>query len=560
MSHTHWNLLFTTNKPATIDGVDPLIAQILANRGLTDPRKAELFLANDERSVADPLLLPDMCKAAIRTQRALYSGEKIAIYGDFDADGITATVILTQGLTAIGGQVIPYIPRRSAEGYGLRNSALEKLREEGVSLLITVDTGITAAAEVEHACKLGMDVIVTDHHVPPAQLPQAAAVVDPKIAGSAYPLFDIAGVGVAFKFLQALIPEKGPRQEIVNNSVDLVALGTIADMVPLFGENRYWVKSGLELLNKTKRVGIQELVKCSKLEPGKLTAQSISWSLGPRINSAGRIDSANTSYDLLVTDDQQVAKTLAQELEKKNSERLQQTTALMEKANQAVIATGTDQPLLLAAGEDYASGVMGLVAGRISDKYYRPAILIKVGRELSRGSARSIDEFNLMEALESCSDLMKNYGGHNRAAGFSMPTGNLDIFKQRMACIAKEKLEGLDLRPRINIDAEVNLQTLSGDMYPKIQQLAPFGVGNPLPTFLSRRVEIQEQRLCGTQNEHLKLRVKQGESSWDAMGFDLGAYAKEIGRLMDLVYTVELNRWNGHETLRLNLIDFEPSK
>ena len=233
MSHTHWNLLFLANKPTTTDGVHPLISQILANRGITDPYEIELFLCNDHRAEADPLLFPDMRKAAIRTQRAILSGEKIAIYGDFDADGITATAVLTEGITAIGGKVIPYIPRRSTEGYGLRNSVLEKLREEDVSLLITVDTGITAIAEVENARKMGMDVIVTDHHVPPAQLPQATAVVDPKIIGSTYPLFDLAGVGVAFKFLQALIPDKGPRQDIVNKAVDLVALGTVADMVPL---------------------------------------------------------------------------------------------------------------------------------------------------------------------------------------------------------------------------------------------------------------------------------------------------------------------------------------
>jgi single-stranded-DNA-specific exonuclease len=559
LSHTHWNLLFLANKPATTDGVHPLIAQILANRGITDPYQIELFLCNDRRAEADPSLLPDMRKAAIRTQQAILSGEKIAIYGDFDADGITATAVLTQGITAIGGKVIPYIPRRSTEGYGLRNSALEKLHEDGVSLLITVDTGITAVAEVEHACKLGMDVIVTDHHVPPAQLPQAVAVVDPKIPGSEYPLFDIAGVGVAFKFLQALIPEKGPRQDIVNRCVDLVALGTVADMVPLVGENRYWVKSGLELLNKTQRVGVQELMKCSKLEPGKLTAQSISWSLGPRINAAGRIDNATTSYQLLVTDDQKEASCLAQELEKKNMERLQQTNILMDKANQAVIAAGVEQPLLMVLGEDFASGVIGLVAGRISDRYYRPAILIKIGQELSRGSGRSIDEFNLMDALESCADLLKNYGGHNRAAGFSVASSNLEPFRQRMIDLATEKLKGLDLRPHINIDAEADLSIFTADMYQKILQLAPFGVGNPLPTFLSRRVEVQEQRLCGTQNEHLKLKLSQSGATWDAMGFDLGRYSKEISRYMDMVYTVELNRWNGQETMRLNLMDFSTS-
>ncbi len=263
----------------------------------------------------------------------------------------------------------------------------------------------------------------------------------------------------------------------------------------------------------------------------------------------------------LVTDNAKEANSLALELEKKNIERLQQTNILMDKANLAVVTAGVEQPLLLAAGEDYSPGVMGLVAGRLSDKYYRPAILIRIGHEFSRGSGRSIDEFNLMAALESCSDLLNNFGGHNRAAGFNVSTGNLSAFQERITNLAREKLDGLDLRPRINIDAEVDLSSFSGEMYQKIQQLAPFGVGNPLPVFLSRRVEIQEQHLCGTQNEHLKLKLKkQSGKVWDAMGFGLGGYTSEMTRCMDMVYTVELNRWNGQETLRLNLIDFEPSK
>ena len=258
MSHTHWNLLSPAKQTIVVDGIHPLVAQLLSNRGISDPSQIELFLSNDQRLEANPLLLPDMPKAVIRTHQALCSGEKIAVYGDFDADGITATALLIQGISALGGTVIPYIPRRSTEGYGLRNSALEKLQQQGVSLVITVDTGITAVTEVKHAHNLGMDVIVTDHHIPPAQLPPATALVNPKRNDSTYPFYDLAGVGVAFKFLQALIPDKGPRQEIVARTLDLVALGTVTDMVPLLGENRYWVKSGLELLNKTQRVGLQE--------------------------------------------------------------------------------------------------------------------------------------------------------------------------------------------------------------------------------------------------------------------------------------------------------------
>ena len=560
MSHTHWNLLPSATQSFDIEGIHPLIVQILANRGISDPSQIELFLSNDRRLEADPLQLPDMPLAIFRTNQALYSGEKIAIYGDFDADGITATAILTQAITALGGRAIPYIPKRSAEGYGLRTTALDKLQQQGVSLVITVDTGVTAIKEVAHARQIGLDIIVTDHHLPLSELPPAIAVVDPKRSDSVYPFPDLAGVGVAFKFLQALIPDReGPRQAIVSQSLDLVALGTVADMVPLYGENRYWVKSGLELLNRTQRIGIKELMRCAKLQPGKLDAQSISWTLGPRINAAGRIDNATTSYRLLVTENMQEANYLATELEKKNQERMKQTSELQNKACQALLAAGVEQPLLLTGGEDYSSGVMGLVAGRLADKFYRPVILLKIGHELTRGSGRSIDEFNLMVALEACNDLLSNYGGHTRAAGFSIPTCNLEQFKQRISTIASETLLGLDLRPHINIDAEVTLPMLAGDAYQKLQQLAPFGIGNPVPTFLSRRVEIIEQRLMGSQNEHVKLKVRQDGVIWDIVCFDFGQHCDELKNRVDIVYNLELNRWNGTDTLRLNLLDFEPS-
>jgi single-stranded-DNA-specific exonuclease len=331
-------------------------------------------------------------------------------------------------------------------------------------------------------------------------------------------------------------------------------------MVPLLGENRYWVKRGLELINKTQRVGLQELIRCSRLQPGNLDAQSISWTLGPRINAAGRIDNATTSYELLMTEDIQKANFLATELEKKNAERLRQTNELLNKAKQAVIAAGTEQPLLMAGSEDFSPGVMGLVAGRLADKYYRPVILFKIGREFCRGSGRSIDEFDLMSALESCKDLLSNFGGHTRAAGFSVPTSNLPQFQQRLLSLAKNRLDGLDLRPHINIDAEVSLSVFADDTYEKIQQLSPFGSGNPLPIFVSRRVEVIEQRLVGSQNEHLKLKVKQAKVIWDAIGFGLGTCAGEITPYMDIVYNLDLDRWNGEEKLRLNLLDFEPAK
>ena len=557
MSHTHWNILSSGSKPVAMADIHPLILQLLHNRGITEPSQIELFLRNDSAVEADPFLLPDMHRAVHRIHQALMKGEKIVIYGDFDADGITATALLVQGIEALGGTVIPYIPHRTQEGYGLRVSALKEMHEQGISLVITVDTGISANNEVEKGQKMGMDIIVTDHHIPPAILPPALAIINPKRKDSKYPFIQLAGVGVAFKLLQALTTGDG-RENIARSAMDLVALGTVTDMVPLTGENRYWVKSGLEIINKSQRLGLQEMIRGTRLQSGNLDAQSISWVLGPRINAAGRIDNATTSYQLLLTEDPQEANSLALELESKNAERIKQTNELTNKARKAIEVEGVDQPLLLAGDKDYPPGIMGLVAGRLADKFYRPVILLRFGQETCRGSGRSIIEFDLMSALTECQDLLTNFGGHTMAAGFSVPTSKLPEFQQRISSLARNKLAGLDLRPHINIDAEVKLDIFNRATYESIQQLAPFGSGNPLPTFVSRRVEVTDLRQIGNQGEHLKFRVKHNGITWDTIGFGLGDYSKEITGKLDIVFNLDIDRWNGEEKLRLNLLDFDP--
>ncbi len=559
MSHTQWNVLAPAGQTMTMDGIHPLVAQLLFNRGISDSSQIDVFLSNDKRAEVDPFLLPDMHQAVSRVYQALLSGENIAIYGDFDADGITATALLVQGLSALGGMVSPYIPHRTAEGYGLRTAALEKLHQQGISLVITVDTGITAFGEAEKARKMGMDIVITDHHVPLSSLPQAKAVVDPKRNDASYPNTDLAGVGVAFKLLQALIKGNG-REDILKRSLDLVALGTITDMVSLVGENRYWVRCGLELINKTQRLGLQEMMRCTRLQPGTLDAQSISWVLGPRINAAGRIDNATTSYQLLLTDNPQEASLLAKELENKNAERLRQTNELLNKAMEKILADGVERPLLMAGGEDFPPGVIGLVAGRLTDKFCRPVLIFRIGREVSRGSGRSISEFDLMAALTECQDLLSKFGGHTRAAGFSIPTRNLPEFQHRMFNLARDKLEGLDLRPHVDIDAEVPLSVFSGNTFEKIQQLAPFGAGNPLPSFVSRGVEVVDKRLIGVHGDHLKLKLKQDGLFWDAVGFGLGSYFDEATPYLNIAYNLDVDRWNGEERLRLSLLDFDPAR
>jgi len=459
LARTHWNLLPQIQQPPSLPGISPLIAQLLYNRGISEPAEIELFLSADARLETDPFLLPDMHQAVNRTYQAIFAGEKIAIYGDFDADGITATVLLVQGLSELGGNVIPYIPHRLSEGYGLRTAALEKLHKQGISLIITVDTGITAIEEVENASKMGIDIIITDHHVPLDKLPSAKAVINPKRSDSTYSSTELAGVGVAYKFLQALLKGRG-KEDILRKSLDIVALGTVTDMVPLRGENRYWVKCGLELLNDSRRLGLQEIMRSAGLEPGNITTEKISWILGPRINSAGRLDDANTSYQLLITQDRQESISLASELEQKNARRRQVTDQLMTMAKDHIVAGGVERPLLLAGHDNYPQGVMGLVAGRLAEEFNRPVVLVRIGPEACRGSGRSIPQFDLIAALHQCQDILSDFGGHAKAAGFEVPVGNLPQLQQRLQDIAESKLAGLDLRPHIDIDAEVTLAVI----------------------------------------------------------------------------------------------------
>ncbi len=560
MNHCRWNLLPPAPDKYLVgsSGRSPLIAQLLYNRGLTEPSHLELFITSDKRLSGDPFLLSDMHRAVARVYRALLSGEKIAIYGDFDADGIAGTALLVQGLSILGGDAIPYIPHRLTEGYGLKIAALEKLQRQGVSLVITVDCGITALPEVKKAKRIGLDVIITDHHTPLLEIPPALAVVNPKLPDSPYPFSELTGVGVALKLLQALFQSVG-REEQTGELMDLVALGTIADMAPLLGENRYLVKQGLKLINANPRLGIREMIIQAGLEIGSIDAESISWVLAPRLNAAGRLAHALTSYKLLMTDSPQEAHGLTIWLEQKNAERQRLTTGALAKAREQILAQGI-LPLLVASDKDYPVGIVGLVAGRLSEEFCRPAIVIRTGEKMSSGSCRSIPEFDIILALTRCSGLLSQFGGHSQAAGFILPTRNLARLQQELLQLATAQLEGVDLRPQLDIDAEVTLSELGGDTFNTIQQLAPFGRGNPLPAFLSRGVEVVDCRTMGSNGEHLRMKVKQGNMVWDGVAFRLGNYLDEASSPLDIVYNLEIDRWGGGERLRLNIQDFAPSR
>ena len=563
MNHSRWHLLPPVPAEHLVNNssFSPLINQLLYNRGLSQPSQIELFITADKRLAGDPLLLPDTHQAVARIYRALLSREKIAIYGDFDVDGITGTALLTKGLTALGGETIPYIPHRLKEGHGLNTTALDELQRQGVSLVVTVDCGVTDISPAKKAKKKGLDLIITDHHSPLDELPLAIAVVNPKRADSDYPLSELAGVGVAFKLLEALYQGMG-KGELLDEMLDLVALGTVTDMMPLLGENRYLVKQGLKLLNTVPRAGIREMAALAKLSPASLGSESISWVLGPRLNAASRLDHAMTSYKLLVTDSPDEAKELAIWLEEKNAERQRLTTKVLTKAREQILALPQRgiAPLLIASDQDYPAGFLGLVAGKLTNEFYRPSIVIRIGEQFSIASCRSIPEFNIISAISECRSLMSHFGGHSQAAGFTLPTKNLPRLSQCLSELAAAQLDGLELCPRLDIEAEVSLSALSGNAFKSIQKLSPFGQGNPQPTFLSRQVKVADCLVMGNNRKHLRLKLEQDNIMWDAVAFGLGHRLSEVHSVINIVYNLELDQWRGQERLRLNILDLVPAE
>jgi single-stranded-DNA-specific exonuclease len=545
------------NEYLNASGLSPLLAQLLCNRGV----KAEditAFLSADHRLEGNPFLLPDISQAVNRIYKAVLAREKIAVYGDFDVDGVTAIVILVEGLSRLGAEVIPYIPDRINEGHGLKIAALEKLQAQGVKLVITVDCGVTDIKEVRNGQDMGIDMIITDHHMPLRNLPRAVAVVDPKRKDSVYPFLDLAGAGVVFKLLQALF-HKDSREKWLARLLDLVVLATVTDLVSLLGENRYLVKEGLKELNNTSRVGIQEMVKLAGLKPGELDAGDISWVLGPRLNSAGRMNNASTSYQLLTTQSPEEARLLALELHERNAERQKLTNDVLSRAKEK-LATRLHLPVLIEGDESYSIGVIGLVASKLVDEFYKPAIIIHLGPEFCQGSCRSIAEFDIVSALTECQDLLTAFGGHPLAAGFTLARQNLAQLEQRLVSLATDQLGHLELRPELLIDVELPLTVLAGDTFSLIQKLSPFGWGNPQPTFLTRQVEVIECRNFGSQGEWLRLKLRQGNVTWQAVDFESQKKREEIPSQIDIVYNLEKSPWNGEEVLSLNLLDFVPSQ
>ena len=548
----------------------PLVAQILFNRGVTDPEEADSFLRQDSVRFGDPFRMKGVPEAVVRIRAALRSGEPIVVYGDFDADGVTSTALLVQALSALGGQVSPYIPHRVDEGYGLHNDALDRIAAGGARLVITVDCGIRSPVEIAHGQALGLDMIVTDHHSIQQDdagrdlLPPALAVINPKQQGERYPFRDFAGVGLAFKLAQALLLAERrepllPQPPLLEDRdlLDLAALGTVADLAPLLGENRSLVRRGLAELNQPRRPGIQAMLEDAKLAPGKVDATAIGFVLGPRINAAGRLAHANQAYDLLTARDSLTARPLAENLSTLNRTRQNLTAERTALAQVQIAAQAPERLLYLIAHPDFESGIVGLVAGRLTEDLYRPALVAKVGDTDTHGSARSIPEFNITAALDECRDLLVRHGGHAAAAGFAVKNENLETLRRRLEAIAERELAGLALTPSLPVDAETSLADLDFALVGKLAELEPCGYANPQPTFASRGLEVISARVVGAEGKHLKLTVREPRSrvAVDAIAFRLGEWYGNLPARVDLAYALEINEYNGRKSLQLNVKD-----
>ena len=536
----------------------PFEQEILFNRGIRTTKEVDAYFTFGISQDHDPFLMSGMDQAVERLQAAVVSGENIVIYGDYDADGVTATALLVDVLRRIGASVGHYIPNRFNEGYGLNNDALTKIRERGGELVITVDCGVRAVDEIEHAVSLGLDVIVTDHHQPGTCLPPALAVINPSQRGDSYPFKELAGVGVAYKLAQALLRRLGEPEP--TESLDLVAIGTVADIVPLYGENRQLVRMGLEQLNRTQRLGLRAIIETIGYEFGHLNTTTIGFGIGPRLNAAGRLDSAGRAFNLLMAIEEMEAKHLANQLEEINRERQHITREMVEQARIQVVGKDPPPLLIIAIDPGFNQGVIGLAASRLVEEFYRPSIVAAYGEKVIRGSARSIPEFHITEALDECEDLLERYGGHSAAAGFSVRNERFDEFKQRINQVATEKLAEIELRPTLTVDAVVRFSDLDWSLHEFIERMEPCGYGNPFPVLAVQDVEVVSKRTVGAEGRHLKLTMRDEQKKvFDAIAFRQGHFYKDLPQRVDLAFRLERNDYRGVSSLQLNVQNIRPA-
>ena len=543
-------------------GLPPLCAAVLCARGVDTAPAASAFLAHGPDLLHDPFLLRDMEKAVERISRAIREQETVAVYGDYDVDGITATCLLTQFLRTLGGQVVSYIPDRTEEGYGLNNHAIDALARQGVTLIVTVDCGITAAQEVEYARALGVDVVITDHHQCKEVLPQAVAVVDPRRPDCSYPFPDLAGVGVALKLALALTAP-AQRPQVLLDYGELAAIGTVADVMLLQGENRALVHLGLERLADCSRPGLQALLREAGCPRGQVpTTVTIGYGLAPRINAAGRMEQAGTALELLLTQDPQRGQELAQELCQLNRLRQAIELEIFQHCDQLLTHTpALSAPVIVLAGEGWHQGVIGIVASRLAEKYACPAFMISLDGDKGKGSCRSFGGFNLFGALERCAPLLDSYGGHELAAGFSIRRDNIPAFRAALCQLVEEFAGHQPMESSLDVDCEIpHCSLLSTQDVESLSLLEPFGSGNPKPVFLLRSVCVLSHTDVGG-GRHLKLKLRRDGVVMDAIFFsaNTAACGIENGQRLDIAFTLQINQFRGNRTVQLQLCDLRPA-
>jgi len=549
--------------PADVDAVlspyPRAIRQILFNRGFSDLESSQKFLAADY-TVHDPFLIKNMEQAVDRILGSIKFKLPIAIYGDYDVDGVTATTLLVQVIHALGGLVIPYIPDRFEEGYGLNTHALEILDASGMDLVITVDCGIRSVKEVEQAQENGLDIIISDHHHPRDVVPAAKVVICPKQSGDDYPNKNLSGVGLAYKIAQALISKSERSDLVVENWLDLVALGSVADMVPLLEENRALVRLGLLQLRKGLRPGLLALAEVSQVDLKRLSCADIGFMLGPRLNAAGRVESARKSFQLLMVEDRDSAIKLAGELNTQNQER-QSITRDTQKEAQKIVQESDLEYIYFAAEESFNEGIIGLAASKLTEEFYRPAIVgtHKKIEDLNvvRASCRSIPEFHITNALDECADILMQHGGHALAAGFTIVEEKLAEFLQRMEEIARRELQGKELVPNFQIDANVSISDLTYKLLDYLELLEPSGVGNPSPLLMSKGVRVVRFRTVGREMAHLALTLTDGRITCDAIAFKLGELAEKMPDQVNVLFTFERNTYQGQDRPQMRIVDIQ---
>ncbi len=551
-----------------------VVLQLLSNRDLTEKNEIEQFLNPDYKKYShDPFLFSQMNKAVELIIKHIKEQNKIIIYGDYDADGVTASAVLVETLLILKAKIDVYLPNRVSEGYGLNKKAIDKLAEAGTRLIITVDNGIRNKKEVEYAKSAGLEIIITDHHPAPEdadELPDCL-IINPIMESEKYPFKYLAGVGVAFKLAKALIRKstlsEDDKKKLKEKIMDLVAIGTVADCVSLLGENRVLVKKGLEILNNTDRIGLKELINIAQINNRRLDAWNIGFQIAPRLNVAGRLEHANTAYELLITKNKEEAQAIARRLNDKNIERQKITDEIVEYCKEVVDKKLFDDKILVlidpSLAEDKAKdsapwleGVVGLVAGRLCQNFNKPILAITQNNCDIKGSGRSIDQFNIIKAIEQCKEFLNKFGGHAMACGFSIDgKDNLENFIKKIKQIANNGLKDINLKPKIIIDAELGLSEINEQLVDDLEKFAPFGKDNPQPKFVSRDAQIKDIVNMGINGQHIKFKV---DGFW-AVAFGQAEKWQElrIGDKIDIVYYVEMNEFNGRKEAQLKVVDIK---